>query len=258
MGGAKLLSGVLGFVLFSLLASVVYIINDIRDRENDRHHPAKCKRPIAAGIISVKNAGILALFLLGISLVGNIFLFSVFSTCILGIYLVINLLYSYGLKNYPIIDVAILVSGFGLRVWYGAIITDIEISNWLYLTVIALSFYFALGKRRNELRQNEGGKTRKVLRAYSVEFLDKGMVMFMTLSNAFYALWSMDKSNDSIYNNEYLIFTVPCIFLITMKYGLDIEEKASDGDPVEVLLHDRILLGLCIFYLAVMIAILYF
>jgi len=252
----KLMAGMAGFAAFCMVSSVVYIINDIRDREKDRNHPTKCKRPIAAGTVSVKSAWVLAVILLIIAAVCNGVGFQLTATALLVLYLLLNLAYSFGLKNIPIVDITILVAGFLIRILYGALVTGIVISNWLYLTVIALSFYFALGKRRNELKNISTGETRQVLKAYPVSFLDKNMGMCLTLANVFYALWSMDENTRSFYNNDYLIFTVPIVLLITMKYSLDVEGE-SDGDPVEVLLHDKVLLALCVVYLAVMFMILY-
>lgn len=252
----KLSFGVAGFVSFCMVSSFVYIINDIRDKEKDSKHPTKCRRPIAAGTISVRNAWILAVILLLVAAICNSLIFDIVPTMLLLLYLVLNLAYSFCLKNIPIVDITILVSGFLIRILYGALITDIAISNWLYLTVIALAFYFALGKRRNELKQLGNGETRKVLKSYSVSFLDKNMGMCLTLANVFYALWSMDEKTIYFYNNQYLIFTVPIVLLITLKYSLDVEGD-SDGDPVEVLIHDKVLLALCVLYLSVMFIILY-
>ena len=252
----KLTSGIAAFVAFCMLSSVVYIVNDIRDREKDRKHPTKCKRPLAAGTVSVQQAWGLAAVLLALVVLCNGFAFRWVSTLLLVLYLMLNLAYSFGLKNVPIVDITILVAGFLIRIMYGAFVTGIDISNWLYLTVIALSFYFALGKRRNELIHIGDGETRQVLKAYPVSFLDKNMGMCLTLANVFYALWSMDEKTRSFYNNDYLIFTVPIVLLITMKYSLNIEGE-SDGDPVEVLLHDKVLLALCVLYLAAMFVILY-
>ncbi len=251
----KLLAGVAGFVAFSLISSVVYIINDIKDKEKDACHPTKCNRPIASGKVSVKGALVLAVVLFVLAAVCNMFAFRVLSTVLLGLYFLLNLGYSLGLKNVPIVDITILVAGFLIRVIYGAVVTDIVISNWLYLTVIAFAFYFALGKRRNELKQLGDGDTRQVLKAYPLGFLDKSMYMCLTLANVFYALWTMDKNTVSMYN-EYLIFTVPVVLLITMKYSMDVEGE-SDGDPVEVLVHDKVLMGLCGLYLVSMFLILY-
>lgn len=253
----KLAAGITAFAAFCLVSSVVYIINDICDREKDRKHPTKCKRPIAAGTVSVRNAWILTAALLSGAVVCNGFSFHISSTLLLVLYLILNLGYSFGMKNIPIVDVTILVTGFLIRIMYGAIVTGISISNWLYLTVIALAFYFALGKRRNELRQTGDGETRPVLKAYPLRFLDMNMSMCLTLANVFYALWSIDEQTTSFYQNDHLIFTVPIVLLITMKYSLDIEGD-SDGDPVEVLLHDKLLLALVVLYLAIMLIILYF
>lgn len=252
----KLSVGLLGFAAFCMASSVVYIINDIRDVEKDRRHPVKCNRPIAAGKIPVRNARILAASLFVFAVICNALIFNILATVLLALYLILNLAYSFGLKNIPIMDVTILVTGFLIRILYGALVTEITISNWLYLTVIAVAFYFALGKRRNEIEWLGNGETRQVLKAYPVNFLDKNMMMCLTLANVFYALWSMDEKTMSFYNNNYLIFTVPIVLLITMKYSLDIE-GGSDGDPVEVLLHDKVLLVLCAVYLAIMFMILY-
>lgn len=252
----KLLAGLLGFAAFCMISSVVYIINDIRDREKDRLHPTKCTRPIACGAVSVRGAAALASFLFIAATACNFGAFHLSSSLLFLLYFVLNLAYSFGLKNIPLLDITILVAGFLIRVIYGAVITGITISSWLYLTVIAVAFYLALGKRRNELRKTGGGETRQVLKAYSVDFLDKNMYMCLALANVFYALWSMDESTAALYNNRYLIFTVPIVLLITMKYSMNVEGD-SDGDPVEVLLHDKILLGLCFVYLAAMFLILY-
>ena len=251
----KLKSCINGFIIFSLASSVVYIINDINDIENDKRHPVKSKRPLASGEITLRQAFITV----------GVLIITVFvaaykappqSNLLLTFYVIMNLAYSYKLKNIPLLDIAILATGFFVRILYGAIITDISISNWLYLTVITTAFYFALGKRRNELKQNTNANTRPVLRFYSYEFLDKNMYMCLSLTNVFYALWSTDKTTTTFYNNRYLIFTVPLVLLITMKYGLDIEGSAS-GDPVDTLLQDKVLIFLCLLYSSIMLAILY-
>lgn len=254
--GINLYSAFMGFIAFCAVSSVIYIINDIQDREKDRNHPTKCNRPIASGALPVRNALILAIILLTVSVLCNSNVFHVSSSLLLLLYFIINLAYSFGLKNVPIVDISILVAGFLIRVLYGAVITNITVSNWLYLTVLATAFYFALGKRRNELKRAKNKDTRKVLKSYPENFLDKNMYMCLALANIFYALWSMDETTVAFYNNKYLVFTVPIVLLITMKYSINIEGD-SDGDPVEVLLHDKVLLGLCAIYLTIMFLILY-
>lgn len=236
----------IGFILFSFVCSIVYIINDLGDIEKDKRHPKKCKRPLASGEVSKKEAYVLLIVLAIIVVIGNILInANIYSIIILLIYLVLNILYSKILKNIPLLDVICLVIGFVLRVVYGASIINVEVSNWLYLTIISFSFYLALGKRRNELVA--GTNTRDVLKFYNKDFLDKNMYMFLTLMIVFYSMWCVDSSNIAKFGNN-LIFTVPILMLIAMKYSLDIEGD-SDGDPVEVLLSDRILMLLVLIFI---------
>ena len=154
-------------------------------------------------------------------------------------------------------DIAILVSGFLLRVLYGSEIMGIEISNWLYLTVISMSFYLGLGKRRNELVKSTEGTTRKVLQFYNHSFLDKNMYMCLALTITFYSLWSVDPLTISRIGNSNLFWTVPLVILICMKYSLTIEGN-SDGDPVEVVFRDKTLLALILFFGVITMGIIYF
>ncbi|MGI6072932.1 MAG: decaprenyl-phosphate phosphoribosyltransferase [Lachnospiraceae bacterium] len=251
----KLIAGAIGFAAFCAASSAIYIINDIKDREKDRCHPTKRNRPVASGAVTVKNACILMAFLFVVAAVASIPIYNPVAIALLGAYIILNIAYSFGLKNLPIIDIFILVSGFVIRVLYGAIITDIAVSDWLYLTVISVSFYFALGKRRNELKRVSAGETRATLKYYSEKFLDKIMYMCLGLANAFYALWAMDKKN-TMNNGRMIIWTVPLVLLISMAYSMNIEGD-SDGDPVEVLLRDKKLLILCAIYIIMMGLLLY-
>ena len=236
----------IGFILFSLVCSMVYIINDLGDIEKDRKHPRKCKRPLASGAVTKKEAYILLVVIALIVIVGNILIkTNIYSIIILLVYLILNILYSKCFKNIPIIDVVCLVTGFVLRVVYGASIINVEVSNWLYLTIISLSFYLALGKRRNELQA--GTDTRDVLKFYNKDFLDKNMYMFLTLMIVFYSMWCVDASNIAKFGNN-LMFSVPILMLITMKYNMNIEGD-SDGDPIEVLLSDKILILLVLIFI---------
>ena len=183
----------LGFIVFSFIASTIYIINDICDKENDKKHEVKKNRPIASGSVSVIEAIVLAIILIIIAILINIYVAgnNVYSYIAMFSYLILNLGYSFGLKNKPIIDIVILVSGFILRLVYGSVITGISLSNWLYLTVMAASFYMGLGKRRNEILK-QGNKSREVLKRYSKSFLDKNMYVCVTLCIVFYSLWAVD------------------------------------------------------------------
>lgn len=250
---------ILGFLSFSILSSIVYVINDIQDVEKDRRHSTKCKRPIASGAVSIKSAYSLVGIITVIGIVLNYLAcgFNFKAWILVIMYIGFNFAYSMGFKNLPIIDITILVSGFLLRVLYGSAITSIEVSKWLYLTVIAMSFYLGLGKRRNEL-DAEGSKTRKVLKYYNHDFLDKNMYMCLGLTIVFYSLWCVDATTIQRYSNGIIniVWTVPLVMLICMKYSLNVEGD-SDGDPVSVLLKDKILIGMVFVYALILLFIIY-
>ncbi len=224
-----------GFIAFSFMSSVVYIINDIRDIEKDRLHPVKCHRPLAAGRIKIKKAYFLAIGLFMLSVCFNYLAagLNLYVLILLLMYALANLSYSLGLKDIALIDILILVFGYLIRVYYGASIIGVDVSNWLYLTIMSAAFFFAFGKRRNEmLKVNKN--SRNVLNAYNREFLDKNMYLCLALTIVFYSLWAI------IQDIQYLVITVPIVMVIFMKYTLVVEGD-SHGDPIDVLLKDRFL-----------------
>lgn len=237
--GGGVFRGAWGFVCFSLLASAIYIFNDIKDVEKDRNHPKKKTRPIASGRITKSKAIRLMIVCLVSVLVISIWLRNYEALMFLILYFGLNIAYSIKLKNKPIIDVVILASGFVIRIIYGGLITNIAVSGWLYLVTVSGSLYMGLGKRRNELEKQNN--TREVLKYYNVPFLDKNMYVCVALTNVFYALWAMELSDIR------MIWTVPIFFIILMMYSLDIERN-SDGDPIEVILHNKTLIVLVVVY----------
>lgn len=249
-----LLKTFIAFISFSFACSFIYIINDIKDVENDKLHSTKHKRPIASGEVKIHSALIWAVFLLFAVITINKFILraSFPAAMCIFMYMATNILYSLGLKQIPILDVAILAVGFFLRLLYGALITGIEISNWFYLTTILGSLYMGLGKRRNEIKI-EGTDKRKVLELYSYDFLDKNMYMCLSLAIVFYSLWTIDTLNQ--YGST-LVSTIPLLVLICMKYSFNIE-KGGDGDPTEVILGDKVLLGMVLLYGLIMLIVLY-
>lgn len=255
---ALLLKAVLGTIAFCLISSVVYIINDINDLEKDRNSDKKKLRPLAAGTVSIPAAVILACCLTIIVLIIEYTLKWIGIGWLVA-YLVINIFYSFGMKNIPLIDVLILTAGFCLRLLYGANITNIDISFWICMTVISLSFYMGLGKRRGELinKGYDAHEVRGVLKYYNQDFLDKNMYMCLGLGIMFYALWSGAEETIDKLQSTSQMWTVPIIIVLAMRYSLDIE--GSDlGDPMEVITHDKWLIILGAIYFVVMVYILYF
>lgn len=228
-----LFRSILGFICFCFIASSVYIINDIKDVNLDMKHEIKKNRPIASGKVSIRNAKILLIFLIITVIAINLFLIKNYlSFVFLIIYLLINIAYSFGLKEKPIIDIFILSTGFLIRVIYGGTLLGIHVSNWLFLTVLCGSLYMSMGKRRNELKKGSSN-TRSVLKYYNMDFFDKNMYMFLSMSLIFFSLWATELEN------RFLLFSIIIVFILCLRYSYDIENDESFGDPVDVIVNDK-------------------
>ena len=228
--------------------------------EKDKKHPIKKKRPLASGIISIKTARIIevVLLLIDIVMIGVLWYMGMHSVGVFiipFIYLILNIFYSKGLKNVLIVDVVILVSGFVFRVMYGGVVTAVEVSKYLYLMIIFGSFYLGFGKRRNEIIKNSTN-SRKVLKLYNKDFLDKNMYVCLGLAIISYALWCLDPSTIMRIGNDYIFWTIPLVMIIFQLYSLDIE-KDSHGDPIEIVLSNKKLLTTIIIYILIIGGILY-
>ena len=248
-----ILNAVLGFIAFCLIASFVYIINDLIDVKNDRKHSTKRKRPIASYMIKPYEAIILAIILLSASIAITYFGFGLnyFVFIILIGYAVINILYSLFLKHIPIIDAFVLSSCYLLRVFFGGLIISTPVSSWLYLTILCGALFMGFGKRRNEiLKEND---TRKVNKYYDYNFLDKNLYVCLALTLVFYSLWAIDFNVLGGTLNRFItLATIPLVYFIMMRYSLDIEKATNSGDPVDVLLKDKVLV-LCVFMFLLML-----
>ena len=249
-----------GWLAFGFVASAVYVFNDLCDMKNDRLHEIKKNRPLASGAVSPRAAAVLSCSLLAIAFTINSVVRSGFQTSgLLLLYIGLNTVYSLKAKDIPLFDIAVLVSGFLIRLYYGAFLINAPVSPWLYLTVTTMAAYLGLGKRRNELQKRirDCQDIDGVLKKYSTAFLDKNMHMCLTLAVAFYALWSISPVPalpEEAANHR--IGTVPLVLLICMRYSLLIETKTY-ADPVDVLTSDKVLIFLVLSYGAYMLFLMY-
>ena len=245
-----ILTIVFGIISFCLISSAVYVLNDICDVSSDRLHDVKKHRPIASGAISIKFAYFwLAILLVGVIAIDIMFSDNLHTFILIILYFILNVGYSLKLKQLPITDVLILASGFVIRVFYGAVLIEQPVSNWLLLTTLTMSLYMGFGKRRNELiafeNDGEGSKRRKVLEYYNKGFLDKNMYACMTLTLIFYSLWAMQLSPG--YEISLIVLTIPIAIAICLRYSL-VTETGRFADPVDVLLGDKVLMVLALVY----------
>lgn len=255
----------IAFAIFCISSSIVYIINDMKDVEKDKKHEVKKNRPLASGAISVKNAKklLVIMIIIDIAMIGISYYFyykvnninNIFIILIPLIYILLNILYSIKLKDIQIIDVVILVLGFLLRIIFGGVVTNVQVSKWLYLMVIFGSFYMGFGKRRNEIIKN-GSNSRKVLQFYNKDFLDKNMYVAATLAIVSYSLWCVDPLTAVRINTNYLFWTIPIVMVIFQLYSLNIEGN-SHGDPIDVIISDKPLLITILLYAIIMILLIY-
>ena len=231
---------VLAFAAFSLVASAVYLFNDIRDREEDRHHPRKRLRPIAAGRLPVAAAaaGAAALaaaaLLLGLTLGGGFL-------AILAVYLAANLAYSLGLKRMVIVDVMVLSVGFVLRVMAGGVAVGVEVSAWLILCTSFLALFLAFSKRRHELilLAGEASGQRQVLSHYSPAFLDQMINVVTAGTVVAYAVYAISPETAEKYHTRDLIFTMPFVLFGIFRYLYLIYQRPSERNPTEAILGDK-------------------
>jgi 4-hydroxybenzoate polyprenyltransferase len=236
----------LGFALFSATASIVYIVNDILDRERDRLHPKKKHRPVASGAISVGSAITTAVIVLGIVIPVTFGLPYRFGFA-LALYFIMNIAYSLFLKEVVLIDVFVIAIGFMLRVVAGAYVIDVPISSWLILTTMFMSLFLAVAKRRGELvlieSQLEAGKeptaaTRKVLEHYSVEFAEQLCTICAAGFVISYALYTVSERTVKIFGTENLIFTTPFVLYGVFRYLYLLHKHNKGESPTEVVLTD--------------------
>lgn len=246
-------NALLAFLCFSLASSSVYIFNDIRDAKADKTHPTKKHRPLASGDISLRSAIVVSVFLLVCATTFSFIPVSSWATITLFFYIALNVGYSLGLKNVPIVDIAILASGFVLRVIFGGIYCEIPISLWLFLTILSFATYFACGKRNGELLSH-GATSRKTLELYTSSFLKQGMNVSLAIGLVFYSLWSYESVSQYTtfvsVSSLSVVLGVPLVMLICFRYNYILTCTNSDGDPVDILLHDKALVALLACWIA--------
>jgi decaprenyl-phosphate phosphoribosyltransferase len=249
-----------GFLAFSFVASAIYIINDYRDIEDDRKHPKKKLRPLASGAVQPTTALIIAsvLVLAGFGLAyladsGFRFIF------ILALYFSMNLGYSMGLKNIPILDILIVAIGFSLRVKAGGYIASISVSVWLNLMVFLLALFMAIAKRRDDtiLKMETGLDMRKAVKGYNVDFLNTMLAMFSAIIIMTYIMYCVSPFTIENMKTYHLYYTVIFVVAGLMRYLQITLVQNQAGSPTEILYKDRFIQITMLLWVAAFYALLY-
>ncbi|HEU4383750.1 MAG TPA: decaprenyl-phosphate phosphoribosyltransferase [Anaeromyxobacteraceae bacterium] len=232
-------SALLAVVAFSLLASAVYLGNDLADRDRDRAHPVKRERPVAAGLLSPGWAGGAALLLGAASLLLAWALGAVFFAWCVG-YLALQALYAGVLKQVAVVDVFAVAAGYVLRVVAGAAAIQVPVSNWLYLCTLLLALFLALEKRRAEilLLGAEAEHHRGILSAYSVGLLDQLSGIAAAAAVLAYSLYTLAPDTAQKFGSDRLKYTIPFVLFGIYRYLWLSHRAGEGGEPERVLLRD--------------------
>lgn len=242
----------LAFFAFSFTSSVVYIINDIVDRDADRAHKKKRFRPLASGEINVKQASIFAVILL-IFVIVILSRLDVLFSIVIGVYVIMNILYSVKLKHIVILDVFIISLGFMLRVEGGAAAINVPISSWMILTTIFLSLFLAISKRRAELSSADDNaeNQRKVLSHYDITFTDQMNTVAVTGTIICYALYTVSEKAINTFHTENLIYTTPFVIYGMFRYLYLLHKKNLGESPEQIVTKDiSLIINILIWFIA--------
>lgn len=253
-----LISSIIAFVIFCLLSSVVYVINDIVDAEADRHHPVKKNRPIASGKISNKKGMLIALILFIASVTLSLYTNSNFKI-FASLFLLINIYYSFRLKHIVLLDIFSIAAGFMIRVTAGALVISVEISSWLILTTMFLSIFLAVMKRRSEIyvAGDEQSSTRKVLEDYSTNFIDQMATIAAAGVIISYALYTVSERTVTVFQTEHLIYTTPFVVYGIFRYMFLVLNHNKGENTTEIMVTDISMITNIVLYSLTTIIIVY-
>ncbi|MDT8303464.1 MAG: decaprenyl-phosphate phosphoribosyltransferase [Sedimentisphaerales bacterium] len=227
-----------GFACFCLAASAVYILNDIIDRQSDRLHPEKCKRPIVSGRVTIGSAVVFAFLCAAAAIIAAFLLGPAFAAIIL-VYIVLMVLYSLVLRRVMILDCVVIATGFCLRAVAGAVVVNVFISPWLIICTFALCLFMAFGKRRGEiaLLQQDRESFRNTLTGYTTELLAHMIDVTSGLAVVCFLLYAMDDRTLQTFGNNHLVYTTPLVLYCIFRFSSLIQTGKYLG-PVEFILHD--------------------
>ncbi len=253
----KLTQALLAFAAFCMLASAVYVMNDIIDTEADRLHPKKRLRPLAAGTVS--RGAAIALMLVCLAAAAAFVVVAQNQVPWLFVaYFAINIAYSFGLKHVVILDVFLISAGFMLRILVGTLGIGIAPSHWLLLCGLLLTLFLGFAKRRAELEALDEGSSdhRRVLDDYTIELLDHFISIVAAGTLVAYALYTVSGDTMALHGSRQLIFTVPFVLYGMLRYLWRLHRCSGGGDPAQELLTDPHLLVATIGWLGLVVAIL--
>ncbi len=249
----------IAFFLFCMMASVIYLMNDIIDINKDKAHPVKRLRPIASGKVSISMARFTAL-ILGVISISLSFALNLYFGVVVAAYLVGNVLYSMILKNVVIVDVFCIAVFFYLRIKAGSVVAIVTPSHWIIFMVILLALFLGLSKRRHELRllAKKSISHRSVLTRYNSYFIDQMTAVITSSIVVVYMLYTIDTRTVKEFGTDHLMYSIPFVYYGIFRYLYLIHEIKEEGDPTSILRADRMMRINIILWIVICIAVIYF
>jgi 4-hydroxybenzoate polyprenyltransferase len=242
IGVANLLRVALTVMVFCLVSGAVYALNDYCDREADRQHPEKKSRPIASGAVAPAQALLLAVGLVAIAGAIALIFLPLAAATITLVYLVINLLYSLGLKHISIVDTMLIAAGFVLRVDAGAAAIGVEPTVWITLCTGLLALFLALAKRRDDLVRSLDDSHRRSLVGYNLRFIDTALAVVIGVLVVSYIMYTTDAGVMAKFGTNRLYVTVVFVIAGVLRYLQITMVEERSGSPTELALTDRFLI----------------
>ncbi|HLP16316.1 MAG TPA: decaprenyl-phosphate phosphoribosyltransferase [Bacteroidota bacterium] len=229
------------FVCFCIAASGIYVLNDLKDIDEDRRHPEKKDRPLARGDVSTRMAAVLTVVLLTAACALSAIV-SLSLCAIVCLYIATNLLYSFGLKRVSILDIVLLSFGFLLRVAAGGAVTGIPVSMWLVIMTFLLAVFLGIAKRREDIRLSEQGlETRKNISHYNLEFINATMVLMAGVIIVSYILYTISPEIQLHFRTRSLYITALFVIVGILRYMQIVFVENGNTNPTDVLYRDRFL-----------------
>ncbi len=256
-----IIAAVTAAMAFCFISSSIYCLNDIIDVEDDRRHPTKCHRPIAAGKISVAQAYVMMALMVALSF-GSVALLGGYALgvgVVVGLYMLMNVAYCLVLKRYAILDVCTIAFGFVLRLFAGGIATGIGLSNWIVLMTFLLTLFLSFAKRRDDvLKMNQTGHApRKNTSRYNLDFINQAITITATVTLVCYVMYTVSPEVEQRIGTRYLYLTTVFVIIGILRYlQLTLVDNKS-GDPTKAMLHDRVLQAVVLLWFLAFLLIIY-
>ena len=244
------------FLVFCLVASGTYLVNDVIDAESDRHHPVKCRRPVASGVLRPRTAIGAGASLVAVAIAAALLIGPWGLAVVIGSYAALSVAYSVRLKREPVVELAVVASCFVLRAVAGGVVAHVALSNWFVVFTSFAALFVVTGKRCAEHARlgRDRGEHRQVLDEYTQSFLKSTLTISATVTVASYCLWAFERTGLAAHAGDEIVWieltVIPLVLAVL--HILRLLDAGEGGEPEQLALRDHLLQGYSAIWLALM------